>query len=264
MLELNPEKNDTSAALDLVRFVAAQFVCVGHAWNLLIGPTTYLPYIGVALFFVLSGFVIGFTLDTRSDRPDYGLGHYAIERFARIYSAYLPALVAIALIDAVALRAGAAVNPGADTLSLFLHNLLMLQGHPTLLGSTTFGTAGQLTSLAAEWHIYFFVGGIWFLCLGRQRLAALLVAIAFARMPLGYFLDIPGSDRNLFVLWLLGFASYFAAKASRIDLRLCRACATACPLLAALWLAQRTPGLEYALAGYPVFALAFLTLAVAT
>ncbi len=31
MLTFNPSKNDTSIALDLLRAVAAQMVCVGHA-----------------------------------------------------------------------------------------------------------------------------------------------------------------------------------------------------------------------------------------
>jgi peptidoglycan/LPS O-acetylase OafA/YrhL len=276
VFELNPQKNDTSATLDLFRILASQIVCVGHAWNLLYeegnayhlaanANTTYLPYMGVMMFFVLSGFVIAYTLDTKSERaPDYGLGQYAVERFARIYSAYVPALALIATIDIIALWLGAPIDFSGDSFGLFMHNLFMLQGYPSDMGTTTFGTAGQLTSLAVEFHIYFLVGGAYFLFIGRNRVAALLLAIAFAKMPLAYFIEIPGSDRNLFVLWLLGFAGYFIARSIKVDGWLCMTAAVLCPILAAMWFEGRTPSLEYALSGYPVFALAFLALAVAS
>jgi len=100
-------KNDTSLTLDLLRAGAAQAVCVGHALNVFMGPgTSNAPRIGVALFFVLSGFVIAHTLIIRSQQASYDFAEFFTERFARIYTAYLPALLLIALADNLAVGSG--------------------------------------------------------------------------------------------------------------------------------------------------------------
>ena len=81
MFSLDRNKNDSSVALDLVRAIAAQVVCVGHAWNLsyengtpfqlaINENVTYLPYVGVMGFFVLSGFVIAHTLFSKTSTSD--------------------------------------------------------------------------------------------------------------------------------------------------------------------------------------------------
>lgn len=69
MLTFNPTKNDTSIALDLLRAVAAQMVCVGHALAFFgVGDWLKPPFvpwmqnIGVLLFFVMSGLLITATL----------------------------------------------------------------------------------------------------------------------------------------------------------------------------------------------------------
>ena len=125
---------------------------------------------------------------------------------------------------------------------IFLKNMLMLQGYPSNFGAPTFGTAGQLTSLAAEFHIYFFVGGIFFFCFGRSRLAGVTLAIVAASMPLGYFVEIPGSDRNLFVLWMLGFAGYAVVNAMTIDRFTIIVAAVLAPVFVVEWIAGRTVG----------------------
>jgi hypothetical protein len=95
----------------------------------------------------------------------------------------------------------------------FLANLSMLQMYPMTKGFGTFGTAGQLSSIAQEFHIYFFVGALYFLCIGRQRVVAAIVAVLSARMPLGNFLD----GRALFLLWMMGFSVYFVVRSVKID-----------------------------------------------
>ncbi len=74
MFSLDKSKNDTSVMLDLLRAGAAQIVCVGHAINLANDKTiTNAPNVGVMLFFVLSGFVIAYTLSIKSDTTTTGL-----------------------------------------------------------------------------------------------------------------------------------------------------------------------------------------------
>ena len=72
-------------------------VCVGHAINFGGLGSTSAPALGVLLFFILSGFVIAHTLKTKTDSGPYSLGQYAVERTARIYCAYLPAMLLIGL-----------------------------------------------------------------------------------------------------------------------------------------------------------------------
>src|SRR6476646_1186248 len=97
MFSLDQFKNGTSASLDLLRAVAAQMVCVGHAINFGGLGSTSAPSIGVLLFFILSGFVIAHPLKTKTDSGPYSLGQYAVERTARIYCAYLPAMLLIGI-----------------------------------------------------------------------------------------------------------------------------------------------------------------------
>jgi len=151
-----------------------------------------------------------------------------------------------------------------DSVTSFIKNLFMLQGHPGRWGGPSFGTAGQLTSIAIEFHIYFLVGGAFFFCLGRQRYTAIAIAIIFSAMPLAYFSDVTGSVTNLFVLWLLGFAGFFITRFMVIDRTTIAIAAAMLPIFAFYWLTRRSPENEYALRVFPMFALAFLALAVAT
>ncbi|WP_128928564.1 acyltransferase family protein [Bradyrhizobium guangxiense] len=274
MFTLERSKNDTSIGLDLLRALAAQMVCVGHAWNLTFNDgnafsnhtnarSTFIPYIGVMLFFVLSGFVIAYTLHSRSRRPEYSFGEYAIERFARIYSAYLPALILIAGLDALSLSLGAPIEP--NHIIDFLKNLVMLQGYPADWAGYTFGTAGQLSSLAAEFHIYFFVGGAFFFCIGRNRIATALVALAFVFMPLSYLREEAMSDRNLFALWLAGFGGYFICNGMQIERHACRIAGIIAIIALWYWISRRHgDGDEYRLSAYLPFAIAFVCFCIAT
>lgn len=77
---LDPALNDTSVCLNLLRFAAAQAVCVGHAISFFkIAPGfqppqfPYIQNLGVMIFFVLSGFVIAYVLVRGLSDSRYGL-----------------------------------------------------------------------------------------------------------------------------------------------------------------------------------------------
>src|SRR5471030_124194 len=97
----------TSLYLDLLRIFAAFVVFFGHAnfgWfsnNLFPGD---LGHKFVTIFFVLSGYLIAFTVDKKNK----GLKRYLIDRFSRLYSVVIPALVFTYLIDFI----GKHFNPG--------------------------------------------------------------------------------------------------------------------------------------------------------
>ncbi|MGH7072336.1 MAG: acyltransferase family protein [Acetobacteraceae bacterium] len=93
---------EVSLYLDLLRFLAALTVFLGHvSGSRFTGGFLWQfgPYMGeaVTVFFVLSGFVIGYTTDRR-EKSAYS---YAVARAARIYSVALPALVVTFTLDAI-------------------------------------------------------------------------------------------------------------------------------------------------------------------
>jgi peptidoglycan/LPS O-acetylase OafA/YrhL len=167
----------------------------------------------------------------------------------------------IAALDYAAFALDGSIVP--DSTTSFFRNLAMLQGYPGELGGATFGTAGQLSSLAAEFHIYYLVGGAFFFCIGRNRIVGLLLAIASAALPLSYFTEASDSARSLFVLWLLGFAGYFIAINMTMDRVAVAICAPLSVFLFWRWRVGHVHGNEYGLISYPLFAAWFVCLAIA-
>ncbi|SDS77405.1 acyltransferase family protein [Bradyrhizobium canariense] len=229
MLSLNKSTNDTSITLDLLRAIAAQMVCVGHAlyffteWRPA-GPL--MQNVGVLLFFALSGFLIAYTLTERSKNPAYGFWQFFIERFARIYSGLVPALIFVAVLDgAVIYFSGDPASVPSYSGKIFLDNLLMLEGYRginliTNLHSAVFGSAAPLWTLVVEWHIYMFVGALFFMG-AKPRLIPWLIPVALffgqtsTHFLLGSVQD-DGVGRGLFMLWLGGAYVFFAARTAII------------------------------------------------
>ena len=98
---------NSSVFLNLTRAILAQLVLLGHALDFFgvfsyAGQNDAPPQIGrlaVVVFFILSGILIAYTVDLKRENKAFGFLEFFIERFCRIYSALLPALVVIALID---------------------------------------------------------------------------------------------------------------------------------------------------------------------
>ena len=263
MFSLDKTRNDTSVTLDLLRAVAAQMVCVGHTINFGGLGRTEAPSIGVLIFFVLSGFVIAHTLKSKTDAGDYSFGRYCVERFCRIYCAYFPAMMLIGAAQIAATWYGLQFKPIDPTdVKTFLANLVMLQGYPMSSGFGTFGVAGQMTSIAIEFHIYFFVGALFFLCIGRQRKIAAIIAICSATMPLGYFLQFDA--RALFLLWLMGFAIYFAVRSIKLDGELAAIFTVTTAGILYFWKPFANVANVYDIANFPAIALCFAALVVVT
>ena len=197
MFILDRSKNDTSVTLDLLRAVAAQMVCVGHGIAFFMPPwrPSELPLmqnVGVLIFFVLSGLLISFTLIERSKQPSYGFGTFLLERFARIYSGLVPALLFVVVLDGVVIYI---FNEKAFadyyTAKTFVANLFMFESYRGVLSKylrrPAFGSASPLWTLAIEWHIYMFVAAVFFIwARPRQRLLMIALAILFCQVPLHY------------------------------------------------------------------------------
>lgn len=268
-LILDHRKNDASVTLDLLRAVAAQMVCIGHGFVFFhvasqLRPP-YFPYIqniGVLFFFVMSGFLITATLFRNSENPDYGFPTYFVDRFARIYSALLPALVFVALVDWIAARAAATPPVGQfDTIKTFIANIFMLEGYrglfPLTLQWPAFGSAAPLWTLAIEWHIYMLVGAVFFLLKQRGLLLVLIpAALFYGQTPLHFLLgafQADGMGSGLFALWLGGASIYLLLR------RYIPPLSVSVPALIVAgftYAALVTPGHEYEIETYPALVVA--------
>ena len=276
MFNLDRSKNDTSITLDLLRAVAAQMVCVGHATSFFISKSrpTRFPYIqnvGVLLFFLISGFLITYTLIERSSRNHgYGFPQFFIERFARIYSGLVPALAIIAIID------GATIYWTADPVisryfsaKTMIANLLMQEGYrgifPNTLQWSAFGSASPLWTLGIEWHIYLFVGSLFFMTMRPKSIPFLLpIALFYGQTPVHFLLGAfqpDGVGTGLFSLWLCGSLVFFLMRVQVVGF----APAVALGVCGAVgFTAFAHAGAEYEFKLYPLLAAAFLGLVAAT
>ncbi|MBL8701915.1 MAG: acyltransferase [Alphaproteobacteria bacterium] len=212
-----------SAWLDALRGVSAQLVLVGHALIAFAQPGPVLrtlPHsLGVVVFFLLSGYLITLTTLAKSRGGGYGLADFTIDRAARIFTPYVPALVVVALVD-VASSASPAYPFRQDfTLATGVLNLLMLQDHPLFLALRRlglpdelwifgpFGSGRPFWTIMIEWWIYLAFGfGLFVLWRdARPRGAARwLIAAGFAIVPLTHL--VAGYGQCLTMVWGLGMA----------------------------------------------------------
>ncbi len=235
------QKNTLNAAqstyLDFARAIAAFAVLYGHSSKYFLagGLTgrTEIESAGVMVFFLLSGFLISYTVFQKLSSPDYGFRNFFIDRFSRIYIAYIPALIFVWLIDSYTRTLPVNILPDRVAvltqfqnmykhfdLTTWIGNVFMLQNYPVFqvlrralhtdssLFTTPFGSDTPLWTVAIEWWLYMLFGYV-VLCLGRAR--------RFPRLPqlalLGFLSVVPfyyligGPVDCLTLLWLIGLVA---------------------------------------------------------
>lgn len=269
MLALN-NTNDTSVTLDALRAVAAQMVCVGHGLVYFqVGDAArppHLPWmqnVGVLLFFLMSGFLITATLVRKSSDPDYTFARYFVDRFSRIYSGLVPALAFVAVVDGLTiwLTAEPTILRYYD-LPTLLASLVLLPGYHGISGQSylqwsAFGSASPLWTLGIEWHIYMFVGALFFIVKRRGLwLLVLPLMVFFGQTPIHYLMGSlsDGVGTGLFSLWLGGAGTFLLLNRFKIPPLIS---ATAVVLGMSAYCFSVVPGNEYAMSTYPALALAF-------
>lgn len=274
---LQADQNDTSVTLDLLRLIAAQAVCVGHAFSFFdvanYARPPFAPYmqnIGVIIFFVLSGFLIAHALERAVARPRLGFAHYLVDRSARIYSALIPALLAIAALDLTLIAYQLHANANYVSWKSFFGTLLMMQNYPNPFGPSleipSFGSAGQLWSLAVEFHLYLCVGGLFFMLRGARHtwIGAVLATITLA-VPLMFLkASLVGPGSGLSWLWLLGFCSYYLARSEKVARGIPTFFLYLLAAALAVWWWRDSRTGEYSVHLYPVVAASFALLVLAT
>ncbi len=125
-----------SIFLDALRFFAAFTVLLSHFSNPAISSSipnlVRAGHLAVAVFFVLSGFVIRYVTLTR----ETGAEQYLVDRVSRIYSVVAPALVITVL---------------CEYLASFFPHYYALVGHPILWRHVPFQIAANLAFQAQDW-----------------------------------------------------------------------------------------------------------------
>jgi peptidoglycan/LPS O-acetylase OafA/YrhL len=211
-----------SLFLYLLRWVSALVVVVGHArmsGRIIIGENDssllravyhYLAshsHAAVIVFFVLSGYVIAHSCDKKLARENgYSFRDYFLDRWSRIYSVLLPALLLTLSLDLLGnllwptIYHYEALFPQSHLLLRFLINLTSLQG---IWGfRAQFGSDSALWSIGYEFFYYMLFGVIiWRKQLFRKQWifggTVILMMLAIGPTVVSYSL-----------IWLLGVAGY--------------------------------------------------------
>jgi peptidoglycan/LPS O-acetylase OafA/YrhL len=203
-----------SIYLDLVRFTAAAVVFLSHACKPGIADAV-LPnmiqygYDAVTVFFVLSGFVIAYTAETK----EHTLPDYLLARLARLWSVAIPALALAAVLSHFGIASDAKlyreqISPDFFAGSQWLSQLVF--DHPALrfmFGLFFLNEAWTLTviefyngpywSLSYEFCYYLLFGACFYLRSWTRVIATCLVALLFGPKII-----------LLLPIWLMGVALY--------------------------------------------------------
>jgi peptidoglycan/LPS O-acetylase OafA/YrhL len=185
--------------VDLLRFVACVLVIYSHA-SLAAEARVPFGHAGVALFFSISGYLIGSVLKNMHGQPNWYARFY-VNRFLRIYP---PLLAGLAFFGALA-ALGFANKPG--TLEAFLRNVFYMATFTEPLSADTWKPYGIVWTLCIEEWFYLLLPLI-FAAVGPKRAIVVLIGlIVLTCEPL--FHKLPGTDRGIWFVWpvnLLGGA----------------------------------------------------------
>ena len=202
----------SSISLDLIRVIAAQAVLIGHSLNYFdLFPFIRPPYfefmqnIAVVVFFILSGFLITYSIYNKINNADYTFAHFFIDRFSRIYTGFVPAIFFVFFIDILnkSLTSGYIFNVDFN-LKTFLGNLFMLQDFPYLSFVSTFGSAKTFWTISIEWWIYLSVGWLIFKIYKRRlSIKNFLIFVLLSVVPY-YNLLLKSRGHCLTVIWIMG------------------------------------------------------------
>lgn len=212
-----------SAYLDALRALGANLVIASHVLALYFGIRD--PYalgnLGVALFFLLSGFLIMQSMLNWLNKPEPRLPGFLADRVARIMTPYVPALVLIALANVVLIDTNHGLGGSNTGWFSFIGNFLLLQDHAVFQGLElagidfawrirSYNSAEPFWTVAIEMWIYVCMGLFFFCVLKREKInwryGAILAAVA---LPVFIWNAAAGGGKSLSLIWLLGAIAGF-------------------------------------------------------
>ena len=203
--------------LDWMRFLAAMMVVMVHArqeFHVEFGrlpaeqktpvvaaffSVTRLGNEAVIVFFVLSGYLVAGKGIERLLQSRFNTTDYGVDRFARVYLPYIPALL-LTWICSIAVG----THPAAST---FLWNVFCLQG----VFDTYFGINGPLWTIAYEVWFYVLLGSVGGF-LEFQNTSRIRTALALIGIILSLAVFTVLSSTYLFC-WMIGAMAYFYRQA---------------------------------------------------
>jgi peptidoglycan/LPS O-acetylase OafA/YrhL len=207
-----------STYLDALRAAGANLVIVSHVLGLYFGIPDRLKFgpLGVAVFFLLSGFLIMQSMINWLNKPEPRLPGFLADRVARIMSPYVPALVLIMLTNLLLIDTNYSHGGTNSGVLAFLGNLLMLQDHAVFQGLELAGidiawrirpynSAEPFWTVAIEMWIYVAMGLFFFCVLQREKIDRLPgLALAALALPVFIWNTVAGGGNSLSLIWLLG------------------------------------------------------------
>ncbi len=205
-----------SLSLDALRIFAVQLVLVGHALSYFnIFQFDAIQNSAVVLFFILSGIVISYSLFHKMEKDNYKFREFYIDRFSRIYTALIPSLIFIFIIDLIQIYYLQNENYryyNALDIKTFIGNIFMLQDFPLIqilhkfeissFGLTSFASGRPLWTLAIEWWLYMSFGLIALHFTKSFSKRHLLILAVFMIVPL--FNSFTGRGNALTLYWMGG------------------------------------------------------------
>ncbi len=212
---------NSTAFLDFLRAFAANLVLFGHASAIFgHGLRVSSGSIGVCVFFILSGFLILQSSLARIQRPGPWFTPYLIDRFARIFTAYVPALVLVAIVNS-ALDLGQWAQDGTATGPVaFLGNLFLLQDYPLFQAAShvvgdalyirPYNSAEPFWTVSIEFWIYVVFGLGFFGLVAREWLnRAAAIVLGAVALPVAAWNAAAGGGNGLTLAWLFGAAGAY-------------------------------------------------------
>ncbi|MGZ6027689.1 MAG: acyltransferase family protein, partial [Caulobacteraceae bacterium] len=169
--------------LTSLRFFAALWVVVYGFWPKLAGVSGVPSivdkgYLGVEVFFTLSGFILCHVYLPQAESGRFRYGSFLWARLARIYPLHLACLAGIGALGGAALMLGRSIDPNILSLPALWPNLLLVHAWGFAPVS---GWNHPSWSISAEWAAYLAFPAFAWLAMrlaGRPRLAVVL-ALAF-------------------------------------------------------------------------------------
>jgi peptidoglycan/LPS O-acetylase OafA/YrhL len=215
-----------SNILNAIRICAIWAVLLGHIFAYyqvtILKDQTYFPFIqniGVVLLFILSGFLTAFSIHRKLDNdPRYDFRTFLVERTSRIYSAFLPALFFVAIVDkfSILLNGSKYLYSSALKPLTFIGNILMLQDFPFIQRwITSFGSGRPFWTLAVEWWAYMVFGYVVLVIYKKWKTSSIkwyeiVILCALSFEPISKIVG--GRGNGLMLTWLLGVAIYLIYK----------------------------------------------------
>jgi peptidoglycan/LPS O-acetylase OafA/YrhL len=179
--------------VDLLRFVACVLVIYSHACTT---PGLRVPFghAGVALFFSISGYLIGTVLKNMHGQPNWYARFY-VNRFLRIYPPLVAGLVFFGALAAL----GFANKPG--TLEVFLRNLVYMLTftEPLSPDRATWMPYGIVWTLCIEEWFYLMLPLIFWAAGPKRAIIVLIGLIVLTAEPM--LEKIPGTDQGTWFYW---------------------------------------------------------------